>query len=52
LESGIKRFSIPFDIDVASVPIDVQMEHWFLIVGERLPGGINKLPGRANPYAL
>ena len=38
LESGIKMFSLPFEIDVKSVPIDVQMEQWLLIVGAPLPG--------------
>ena len=32
LESGIKMFSIPFEFDVESLPIDVQMEQWFLMV--------------------
>ena len=31
LESGIKMISIPFEIDIESVPIDVQMVQWFLM---------------------
>jgi len=46
LESGIK---INFEIDVESVRIDVLMEQWFLIVEERLPGGINQFLGGASP---
>jgi len=30
---------IPFEIDVESAPIDVQIEQLFLTVGARLPGG-------------
>jgi len=47
LESGIK---IPFEIDVESVPIDVQMEQLFLIVEAHIPGGINKSPGGSSAY--
>jgi len=41
---SIKMFSIPFEIDVESVPKDFQMEQCILIVGALLPGGINKIP--------
>ena len=52
MESGIKMFFKPFEIDVESVSIYVQMEQCFLIVGSRLSGGINKFPGGMSPYAL
>jgi len=48
LENGIQIFSIPFEIDAESVPIDVQMEQWFLIVGAHLPGVINTFPRDAS----
>ena len=52
LESGIKMFSIPFEFDVESVPIDVQMEQWFLMVRPPPQGGTNIFPGVESFHAL
>ena len=49
LDSGIK---ILLEIDFEPVPIDVQMEQWFLIVAARIPGGVNAFPEGESPYAL
>jgi len=38
VESGVNMFSIPLEIDVESVPIDVQMEQWCVIMAACLQG--------------
>jgi len=42
-------FSLHFEINVVSVPIDVQMEQWFLIVGHASQRGVNKFSGGCEP---
>jgi len=45
-------FSIPFEFDVEAVPIDVQMEQWFLMVRPPPQGETNIFPGVESFYAL